>query len=133
MGNRRFSLALSAIVLGMVVAAAPASATVTIGQVGDAAGSSCDPNFDALEPTPPSGNPYVAPGVGTITSWSMRAAGPVGQQLTMKIFRKVREPSTYQVVGHAGPQTLTPGSLNTFPANIRVQAGDALGFHNVTA
>jgi hypothetical protein len=133
MGNRRLSLALSAIVLGMLVAAAPASATVTIGQVGDATGSSCDANFDVLEPLPPSGNSYVAPGVGTITSWSMRAAEPVGQQLTMKMFRKVGEPANYQVVGHAGPQTLTPGSLNTFPANIPVQPGDALGFHTITA
>lgn len=133
MGSLKLNVAMSAIVLGMLIAAAPASATVTIGQVGDAAGSACDPNFDALEPAPPSGNPYVAPGVGTITSWSMRAVGPVGQQLTMKMFRKVGEPANYQVVGHAGPQTLTPGSLNTFPANIPVQPGDALGFHTITA
>src|SRR3954454_16758638 len=104
MGNRRFSLALSAIVLGMVLAAAPASATVTIGQVGDAAGSSCDPNFDALEPVPPSGNPYVAPGVGTITSWSMRAFAPVGQQLTMKMFRKVGEPAITKWSGTRAPK-----------------------------
>ena len=133
MGNRGSYVALAAIVLGTLVWAAPASATVTIGQVGDASGSACDPNFDALEPVPPSGNPYVAPGVGTITSWSMRAVAPAGQQLTMKMFRQVGAPGNYQAVGHAGPQTLTPGSLNTFPANIRVQPGDALGLHTITA
>jgi hypothetical protein len=123
-------ISLTLIVLGL--AAAPAGASVTIGQLGAAAGSSCDIGIDIFEPVPPSGNPYVAPGVGTITSWSMAAIAPTGQQLTMKMFRKVGEPSRYQVVGHAGPETLTPGSVNTFPANIRVQAGDALGFRTVT-
>jgi hypothetical protein len=118
--------------VALVLLAAPAAATVTIGQVADPSSSDCDSGFDALEPIAPSGNPYVAPGVGTITSWSMDAAGPAGQQLTMKMFRKAGEPSNYQVVGHAGPQTLAPGSINTFPANIRVQAGDALGFHTIT-
>src|SRR5690349_8900883 len=133
MVRRSLSVALFAVALGVLAAAAPASAAVTIGQVADPTSSDCDPNLDALEPTVPSGTSYVAPGVGTITSWSMRAVPPAGQQLTMKMFRKVGDPSTYQVVGHAGPQTLTPGSLNTFPANIRVQAGDVLGLHTVTA
>jgi hypothetical protein len=123
--------ALALAVAGLVPASA--GATVTIGQLGDATGSDCDAGFDALVLTPPTGNSYIAPGVGTITSWSMRAVEQAGQQLTMKMFRKVGEPATFQVVGHAGPQTLTPGSLNTFPANIRVQPGDALGLHNLTA
>jgi hypothetical protein len=122
-----------ALAVGTVaVAASPAAASVTIGQVGNAIGSSCDSGIELVEPTVPLGNPYVAPGVGTITSWAMNATGPAGQQLTMKMYRKVADPSTYQVVGHAGPQTLTPGSLNTFPASVRVQPGDVLGFRTVT-
>jgi hypothetical protein len=64
----------------------------------------------------------------------MVGSGPAGQQLKMKIYRKVAEPTTYQVVGHAGPQTLTPGGTagNTFPASIPVKPGDVLGFHTVT-
>ena len=114
------------------MAASPAGAAVTIGQVGNAAGSACDAGIDLTEPTVPLGNSYVAPGVGTITSWAMNASGPAGQQLTMKMYRKVADPSTYQVVGHAGPETLTPGSLNTFPASVPVKPGDVLGFRTVT-
>lgn len=53
----------------------------------------------------------------------------------MKIFRKLGDPPRFQVVGHAGPQTRTPGGVagNTFPANIRVRPGDLLGLHTVTA
>jgi hypothetical protein len=109
-----------------------AHASITIGQVGNATASSCDAGSDLMEPTVPLGNPYVAPGVGTITSWAMSAVGPAGQQLTMKMYRKVADPLTYQAVGHAGPETLIPGSLNTFPASVRVKPGDVLGFHTVT-
>lgn len=53
----------------------------------------------------------------------------------MKIFRKLADPATFQVVGHAGPQTRMPGGTaeNTFPANVRVRTGDLLGLHTVTA
>jgi hypothetical protein len=47
--------------------------------------------------------------------------------LTMKVFRKIADPVTYMVVGHDGPRPLTPGTLNTFPANIPVQPGDLVG------
>ena len=128
----RFFVSLASVLVAMAVGTSGALASVTIGQVGDPSGSDCDPNINVLETVAPSGTPYVAPGTGTVTSWSMRAVPPAGQQLTMKMFRKVGDPGRYQVVGHAGPETLTPGSLNTFPANIRVQPGDALGFQTIT-
>jgi len=79
-----------------------------------------------------SGNPYVVPGNGTITSWTMQAdtAGDV----TMKIFRKVADPATFQVVGHAGPERLTAGGRagNTFAAGVAVRPGDLVGLQAVT-
>jgi hypothetical protein len=118
----------------LFAAASPASGAITLGQVGDPTGSDCGGGFDFLEITVGTGNSYTVPGKGTITSWTMFGALPAGQQATFKVFRKVAEPSRYQVVGHAGPQTLTVGGTanNTFPADIPVKAGDVLGYHGFT-
>lgn len=62
-----------------------------------------------------------------ITSWSYNATGTdPGQMMTMKVFRKVADPATYQAVGHDGPRPIAPG-LNTFAADVPVQPGDVLG------
>ncbi len=122
---------------GLVLAASasPAEAAVTLGQL-DPGGTSmaCGVNFDRLQPAVTSGNSYVASETGTITSWTTNASLAGGQQLTMKVFRKVGDPSSYQVVGHSGPQTLTPGGTagNTFPANVSVKSGDVLGLYSDT-
>jgi hypothetical protein len=76
-----------------------------------------------------SGNSYVVPGTGTITSWSINAANATGQELTMKLFRKVGDPLTYAAVGHDGPRGLARGTLNTFPTSIAVKPGDVLGLN----
>jgi len=118
----------------LLLGAAPATASITIGQVGDPTGSNCGSGFDFVNISVSTGNPYTVPGTGTITSWTMFGAGPPGQQFTFKVFRKVAEPSRYQVVGHAGPQTLTLGGTanNTFPASTAVKPGDTIGFHAFT-
>ena len=118
----------------LCAAASPAHAALTLGQVGDPTGSSCGPNFDWIQLSVTGGNSYTVPGKGTITAWTMFGGSTTpNQQFTFKVFRKVADPATYQAVGHAGPQTLTPGGTanNTFPASIPVKAGDLLGFHDV--
>lgn len=116
-----------------MVAAAPASGAVTIGQVAPLTPSSeTSADTDRAQPSVTSGNSYVVPstqGIAawTLVSWSHNAAAGAGQQLTMKVFRKVGDPLAYTVVGHDGPRSLTPNSLNTFTANIEVKAGDVLG------
>ncbi len=82
--------------------------------------------LDVLQPSVTSGNSYAAPGSGTITSWSHNAAADSGQTMTFKVFRRVTG-STYMVVGHDGPRSLTGGAVNTFPANIGVKPGDVIG------
>ena len=89
--------------------------------------------FDMVQPSVTSGNTYVVPATGTVTSWSTNAAAGAGQMLTMKIFRKVAEPTTYMVVGHDGPRPLEPSSVNTFPASISVEPGDLLGVNDANA
>jgi hypothetical protein len=135
--NRLRLMGIAAVTAGLMAAASPAAASVTIGQVADSTGSFCDP-LDWLQPTVPSGNSYVVPDIGgvtawTVTSWTTNSTGPTGQEMNMKMFRKVSDPMRYQVVGHAGPQPLTPGGTagNTFPASIAVKSGDVLGFHTV--
>jgi hypothetical protein len=112
---------------------------VTIGQVApttppvDCAGV----DVDLTQPTVTSGTGYVVrpppqPNVQSlvISSWSHNAATGAGQKLTMKVFRKVADPATYEAVGHSRTRDLTPGTLNTFGANIPVEPGDVLGINS---
>jgi hypothetical protein len=120
--------------LSLTIGASPAGASVTIGQLAEPNAGNCDAGVDFVQLGVSSGNQYVVPGHGTITSWTVEPAGDRGT-LTMKIFRKLGDPPRFQVVGHAGPQTRTLGGVagNTFPANVRVRPGDLLGLHTVTA
>jgi RTX calcium-binding nonapeptide repeat (4 copies) len=129
---RRFSLASLFTVVALMGSASPAGAAATIGQVAPTTpeGLDCGGNSDRVQPTVTSGNTYIVPtGTGEITSWSTNAEATAGQMLTMKVFRKVADPATYQVVGHDGPRPLDSGVLNTFPASLAVQSGDVLGLH----
>jgi hypothetical protein len=119
----------------LAFSASPA-ASVTIGQLDPApvAETDCSENLEVLQASVSSGNSYVVPPLPpasslSVTSWTTNATDEANQPLTMKIFRKIGEPATYQVVGHDGPRTLTAGGVsgNTFPASIAVQPGDVLG------
>ena len=112
----------------------PANAAVTIGQLASGTPlTSCNTMNDWIQPTVTSGNTYVSPVAGTVTSWSHNAAAGADQKLTMKVFRKVADVNVYMVVGHDGPRDLTGGGLNTFPANIQVKVGDVLGLNSENA
>jgi hypothetical protein len=119
------------VALVLLASASPAAASVTIGQTGDSTGSNCAIDYDWVQPTVTSGNPYVVPGTGTITSWATFGGEPFPRQLTMKMFRKIGDPDLYQVVGHDGPRNVVPGDTtgNTFGVSIAVKPGDVLGFH----
>ena len=100
---------------------------MTLGQLAASPQTECIGVFDTTQPTVTSGNTYVVPGAGTITSWSHNAVAGPDQTLTMKIFRKVADPARYQVDGHDGPRPLAGGQLNPFPASVPVKTGDVLG------
>jgi hypothetical protein len=115
----------------VAIFASPASASVTLGQLAPGLPATCAMNNDWAQPTVTSGNTYVVPGNGTITSWSHIASASADEMMSMKIWRQVSG-LNYQAVGHDGPHRLTPTALNTFPANIPVKPGDVLGEHTVT-
>jgi hypothetical protein len=127
-------LGITAVAAVLALSAAPAGAVVTIGKAVDPGLVECDFGTDITQTIPSAGSSFVIPGAGTITSWTTHAGPNAGHMISMKVFRKIAESLRYQVVGHAGPQTLTPGGTagNTFPANVRVAPGDLLGLHTVT-
>jgi hypothetical protein len=126
---RRLSITLGVLtVLALAAGAAPAGA-VTIGQTSTPA-VLCSP-FDRVQPTVTSGNSYVVPSTGgitnwTLTSWSTQGGTAAADALTMKVYRSLGGTS-YQVIAHDGPHTITPNTLNTFQAKLAVKAGDILG------
>jgi hypothetical protein len=127
-----FLTAIAAVALFALTATSSAGASVTLGQIAPVNPPfTCGGgNVDFAQTVTP-GNSYVvpAPSTGTITSWSHSATAGAGQNYTFKVFRKIAEPATFQVVGHDGPRTLTPSTVNTFSASIAVRPGDFIGFH----
>jgi predicted lipoprotein with Yx(FWY)xxD motif len=139
----------------LLTAAQAMTATTTIGQLApttnpqyvppyyyyDPPQALCSTPEDLLQPSVSSGLAYVVPANGeTITSWSTTASSGSGQEMTMKVFRE-KSAGTYEVVGHDGPESLTPGStgtsttgvVSTFPASIPVQPGDVIGLFSNNA
>jgi IPT/TIG domain/PASTA domain len=108
---------------------ASASAQITLGQLAPAStpAYNCEYGsaYDELQTSVGSGNSYIAPSSGVITSWSTQVGANPGQVLGMKVYRPIGV-GTFLVVGQDGPRALAPG-LNTFSVNIPVQAGDILG------
>ena len=127
------SLTVVVVTTALAASASPAGAAVTIGQLApEAISSVCRGTVDRVQVNVTSGNTYVVPGTGTITSWSHNARAGAGQVLTMKVFRPLGPfigAGPVMVVGHDGPRGLAAGVTNTFPASIPVQLGDVLGLH----
>jgi hypothetical protein len=130
---RRLGVATAAAATLLLLVATAAQAAVTIGQLAPPNPSSeTSADTDRVQPSVTSGDSYVVPATGgitawTVTSWSHMAAADMGQELTMKVFRKAGDPFDYSVVGHDGPRPLTPSTVNTFQTDLQVRAGDVLG------
>jgi len=132
----RAGLISSLAALSLIAAASHAAASETIGRLAPMPAVSCTGSTsDWLEPTVTTGTGYVVPVLPpasslVISSWSHNAAPAASGALTFKVFRKTEDPATYRVVSHDGPRELTPGTLNTFPVNMPVQAGDVIGINS---
>jgi hypothetical protein len=123
--------------VAMALSAGPnvAGASVTLGQTPATPPpiSTCsNVNADWLQPTEVSGNSYVVPAFGTITSWSTHTSPTVNQQWSMRIYRLVSD-LTYEVVFREDPHTLEASALNTFQVKVPVQPGDLLGMNPTAA
>jgi hypothetical protein len=110
--------------------ATPAAASVDLGQLAPLPSGSTA-NNDLLQIAVTSGASYTVPENGTITSWSHNAEAS-STSVTLKIYRKTRDPNFYKVIGLDGPQPLTGGKVNSFTVSIPVQAGDVLGATQIT-
>jgi hypothetical protein len=123
--------AVAVLALG-VAAAAPAHASVTIGQLPTAAPSPrCTVDADYLQPSVTGGNLYIARQAGTITSWSTNSFNS-GATYVFKVFRRTSDPDVFQVIAHSEPHSLLPG-LNTVPVSIPVRSGDMIGIDETGA
>jgi hypothetical protein len=117
------------------VFAPSAGASITLGQLAPGAVPPADcanpMAFDVLQPTVTSGNGYVSPVNGKITSWSHNAGPDAMQALAFKVFRNVSG-TTFQVVAaDIGFRPLISGNVNTFSGlSIPIQAGDVIGMND---
>ena len=131
---RRFALGAALAALALTASASSATASVTIGQLAPDLGpgmppiTACGADRDSVIPEVASGNSYVFPGAGVITSWSHNAAAGDLQMLGLKVLRHLGG-AEFLVVAQNGPRALAAGSLNTFPVNIPVLAGDILALN----
>ncbi len=116
--------------VSLAIGVPAASASVTLGQLSSTSVSDCNAGpVDLITPTVSSGNSYVAPADGTITSWSTRGAlSPTDGSAKLKVFRKVADPARFQVVTQDVFRTITHNALNTFNVTLGgIQAGDVIG------
>jgi hypothetical protein len=75
--------------------------------------------------TEAAGTYSVPPGYGTVTAWS-HSAGATAGVLIFKVYRPTGALREFLVVG-SDTQTITAGSIQTFPVQIPVQPGDRIG------
>jgi hypothetical protein len=122
-------------VVSLLIGVATASASVTLGQLAPSSMANCDaPAVDLITPTVSSGNSYVAPGDGTITSWSTHGANvALTGSAKLKVFRKVADPAKYEVVTQDTARSLNPTVVNTFNVTMGgIHAGDVIGLTFLT-
>lgn len=119
-----------------VVVSAPAQGATTLGQTDPAApaGYACGSPTAYLQSAVAAGSPsYTVPGRGgVITSWSTQANANADKEAELKVFAATGTPGSYLVRGQEGPHILAAGVLNTFPAQVPVEAGDILGLYHGT-
>jgi hypothetical protein len=130
-GWRRRGLALVAAVIASLALASGASADITVGEVAPPNPESwCNLGpTDTIQLGTTGGNIYRVPVTGTLTSWSTDAGPGAGQYLSMKVYSLVGK-DLYKVVAEDGPRALTPSTLDTFPIDIPVEAGDVIGLND---
>lgn len=73
-----------------------------------------------------SGNSYVFPTAGRVTSWSVMGGPSPASTFGVKVLRPVIG-NSYKIVGGEVSFFLGAGVLNTYPLSIDVEAGDILG------
>jgi hypothetical protein len=128
---RRRGLAFAGAVIASLALAGGAEADITVGEVAPPNPESwCNLGpTDTIQLGTTGGNIYRVPVAGTLTSWSTDAGPGAGQYLSMKVYGLVGK-DLYKVVAEDGPRALTPSTLDTFPIDVPVEAGDVIGLND---
>jgi Ca2+-binding RTX toxin-like protein len=133
---RRLSLVSLVAAPALIAVAGTASAATTLGQTDPAApaGYACGSPTAYLQSAVAAGGPsYTVPtGGGVITSWSTQANVNPNKDAELKVFAATSTPGSYLVRGQEGPHILAASVLNSFPAQVPVEAGDILGLYHGT-
>jgi hypothetical protein len=74
------------------------------------------------------GGQYTVPAPGMITSWSFQGGAIAPDQIRLKVAR-LGGMNTVTIIGQSGFEFPTANVLNSYPAQIAVQAGDVIGFY----
>jgi hypothetical protein len=111
-------------VLSLAFASA-ARASVTVGQL-FTPNTDCNTPGTGLQTGVASGNSYSVPSAGVITSWSWEDGANTVPELEFKVARHVSG-DDYTIAGTSLAGAQTANTVSTYPARIRVQAGDVIG------
>ena len=123
---RRSGFLMALIVASFLLFVGEANAgTATLGQDFEAGNVICGSQTD-LQTSVSSGNSYSVAAPGAITSWSFHNGIDVLPDLKLKVARP-QSGGGYLFVGEAAAGTQNLHALNTYPANIPVEAGDIIG------
>ena len=120
-------LGLAALVSAFFAFSATASARVDVGQIVDPNSSACSQNLTWLQTVSPN-NRYVVPERGVLTQWSFLGGAIVPTQMRLKVGRPAGG-NNYTIVGESAFQNPVASTLNTYPTQIPVEAGDIIGFY----
>jgi Ca2+-binding RTX toxin-like protein len=109
--------------------AGAAMSTSTVGQNFAPTACTGGTTFTALQFRSGEGNPYTVAAAGAITSWSFQTGSSPVPGLKLKVARPQSPPASYLFIGESAAGAQTPNAVNTYPANIPVQAGDIIGIY----
>src|SRR5215211_449701 len=115
--------AIAASALATALGAAPAGASVTLGETFDPT-----QDFGGAGVFIQSGSPdnkYMVPFDGVLTRWSFQSASVDTPPLKMKIMRRLSG-DDFLTVADTQLETPVPSTLNTWPTRLSVKAGDLL-------
>lgn len=116
---------------GLLSVSSASAAQLTVGQLFTPTllcYGSGDQNFTLLVTGVAHGRSYTVPTSGVITSWSFEDGAATVPGLTLKVGRQVGA-GRYKIVADAPAGRQVANSVNTYPANISVKAGDVIGIY----
>jgi hypothetical protein len=89
----------------------------------------CAPGDTFVQSTSPGGK-YAAPAAGVITRWSFQAdSTPTTDKLKFKVARATDIADEFTVIGESPLVDPVTNTLNSYPVQIPVQAGDVIGVY----